>query len=111
MKIPSLIRTPKNKRFNFEPRYYDPVREEIKDRTDRIRKQITNEDAGIYESQISKSFARRSRSHAKSNVTQLALVVLMATLTFGYIFYGNIALYLFLFITAIYIYLRIKRIL
>ena len=36
MKFPSLSRIPKNKRFNFEPRYYDPIKEDIQNRTERI---------------------------------------------------------------------------
>ena len=29
MKFPSLIRLPKNKKFNVKPRHYDPIKDDI----------------------------------------------------------------------------------
>lgn len=46
MKVPSIFRLPKYQRFEIQPRYYDPVKEDIEKRTDRIRKEIRNQKEG-----------------------------------------------------------------
>ena len=55
MKLPSLTRLPKNRRFNFQPRYYDPIKEEIEERTSRIKKEI-GDSSEFYREHISAAF-------------------------------------------------------
>ena len=43
MKFPSLFRTAAPMRYDIKPRYYDPVKEEIEQRTSRIKKELENE--------------------------------------------------------------------
>lgn len=40
MKFPSIFRTATPSRFEIKPRYYDPVREEVKRRTERIQAEL-----------------------------------------------------------------------
>ena len=37
MKFPSLIRLPKNKKFNVKPRHYDPIKDDIDQRVSKIQ--------------------------------------------------------------------------
>lgn len=39
MKLPSLVKIPKYKRFEFRPRYYDPVKEELEERVEKIKRE------------------------------------------------------------------------
>jgi hypothetical protein len=43
MKFPSIFRTAAPQRFDVKPRYYDPVKEEIEERTSRIKKELEEE--------------------------------------------------------------------
>ena len=42
MKIPSLTKIPKYSRFSYEPRYYDPIKEDIENRVSQLKTQIEN---------------------------------------------------------------------
>lgn len=43
MKLPSIFRTASHTRFDIKPRYYDPIKEEIEERTARIRHELEQE--------------------------------------------------------------------
>lgn len=43
MKFPSLFRTATPMRFEIKPRYYDPIKEEIEQRTARIKEELREE--------------------------------------------------------------------
>ena len=58
-KIPSLFRVAKNKRFNYEPWYYDPVKEEIRERENRIKREMQLDKGEIPEGYI---------EHASNNI-------------------------------------------
>lgn len=110
MKLPSIIKTPGHKRFYFEPRHYDPIKEEIKERTERIRRQLeAKEEDGYFASNISESFAKNSRRNKRSNAVQLFFILFFILFAFGYIYYGNIVLYSFLVVLPLYILIRIKK--
>lgn len=96
MKFPSLFRTPAHKRFHFEPRYYDPVKEDIARRTARIKQEFSGDKNSNYRANISHAFARKSRQSNKSGLIQFSLIAGMFCAFFGYLYYGNIALYLIL---------------
>ena len=109
MKIPSLIKITKHKRFHFEPRYYDPIKEEIKERTARIKKEIDSSSDTNYHSNISNAFSRRSTRQKQSNALQFSFIVLFFAAIFGYIYYGNAALYALMIIIPVYILFKIKK--
>ncbi|GAA0188098.1 hypothetical protein GCM10009122_45310 [Fulvivirga kasyanovii] len=117
MKIPSLFKTPRNQRFNIAPRYYDPVKEEIEQRTSRIKKELSLEerddviDENFYSSRIVGSF-RHSRSKVKSTagLTQGIIIMLLVGGGAGYLYFGNIALYIFLLVSSVLLYLKVKHI-
>src|SRR5690606_41747519 len=43
MKLPSIVKLGKYHRFNITPRHYDPINEEIEERTNAIRRQLEEE--------------------------------------------------------------------
>ena len=43
MKLPSIFKTASHQRFEIKPRYYDPIKEEIEERTSRIKKELEQE--------------------------------------------------------------------
>ena len=100
MKFPSLLKTPSHRRFNIEPRYYDPVKEDIEQRTGRIKRTLkikkmeSKEGNTNIDSNIFGSFSRDSyyKKHGSGKLRFAILVGLTATVV-GYFFLGNIALY------------------
>ena len=105
MKLPSLTRLTKNKRFNFEPRYYDPIKEEIEERTSRIRKEIGDSDE-YFREHISSAFRRRARTEKTSGILQFILIISFVIIFFGYIYFGNQVFYLFLILIPLYIWMK-----
>jgi hypothetical protein len=105
MKLPSLSRLPKNKRFNFQPRYYDPIKEEIEERTSRIRKELGDSDE-YFREHISNAFRRRARTEKTSGIMQFILIISFIVIFFGYIYFGNQIFYLFLVLIPLYIWMK-----
>ena len=119
MKIPSIFRTPRYQRFNITPRYYDPIKEEIEQRTSRIRRELalqngeqTPEESGSDGSRIAGSFraGKHIRKGGSAALMQLVIVLLLVALAGGYIYLGNTAIYVFLIVSSVLLYLKIKRI-
>lgn len=109
MKLIPIFKMPRNKRFNFAPRYYDPIKEEVKERTEMIRKHGDLSGAEFYRSNISQAFARKSRRHTKGNALQFSFVILFAAVIIGYLYFGAAALYSFLIILPLYILIKLRK--
>ena len=95
MKLPSIIPLPRHQKFKIEPRFYDPIREDIQDRTERIRRNIAKEEEdGIfrYHASIKGSFSRRRDESQGLSEVMLRFVIfaLIGSSVFGYIWYGPI---------------------
>lgn len=103
MKFPSLIKTPRNKKFNFEPRHYDPVKEDLEQRISKTKNNIK-------ENVSYKLFKRKEEnSFLKPKNLQLFLMLLFSIISIGWLFYGNIIFILFLIIPLIYFFNSNKR--
>lgn len=115
MKLPSLVKIAKPRRFNITPRHYDPIKEEIEQKTMAIKKQLEaegvigsgrkREDAQdyVHGSSIRGAFKPR---HAKSSsflfdktgwLRLLIFTLLLAGLG-GYIFLGPVIVYYLLYL-------------
>jgi uncharacterized membrane protein YhaH (DUF805 family) len=113
MKLPSLVRVPKYKRFNFEPRHYDPVKEEIKNRTERIRSELKSSESTVsadavnelqVKQRISEAFVRdKRRAGGRMNGLQLFLVLLLSATFVGFLYIGFPALIITGVIICLYI--------
>ncbi|QHT67809.1 hypothetical protein GXP67_14770 [Rhodocytophaga rosea] len=105
MKIPSLVRVPKYRRFNFEPRHYDPIKEDLKNRTELIEQQLKNQSSdSATKHRISEAFIRdKYRTGGKVNILQLALVFILSATFVGFLYIGFYAF----FITGVIILLYV----
>lgn len=118
MKLPSLVKTPSHKRFEFTPRYYDPVKEELKNRTELIKKELNpkyepdTEQDSTYGLRLKGTFSKKvnkSRTQSSSNsqmARTLGIVALLILLFYTYVQYGNIALVILFFAFASYFYIK-----
>lgn len=116
MKIPSLIKIPKHQRYNVEPRYYDPVKEDIEQRTSRIKKELEIEkndktDRGVlHKTQISGSFSGKIIKRERSaSFFQFILIIVLTLSAVGYLYFGDVALYLLGIFLLLFIYLKSKK--
>jgi hypothetical protein len=109
MKFPSLSRIPKYKRFNFEPRYYDPIKEDIKNRTQRIKGELNVTSARSHRQHIKDAFAHREKRQKSSDFMQLLLIIILLGAFGGWIIYGNVALYVFLVVFPLYLFFRTRK--
>lgn len=50
MKFPAIFKTSTHQRFSIKPRYYDPIKEEIEEKTARIKKELEAE--GLYNNEM-----------------------------------------------------------
>ncbi|MBS9522439.1 hypothetical protein KIH41_06655 [Litoribacter ruber] len=130
MKLPSLFKSASHQRFDIKPRFYDPVKEEIEQRTSRIQKELESkgvlhpdeygeEDFGKSRSSslrgaFTQSSLRKSSSGGLSSAGLLRMLIFVILMVgvFGYIYYGNAALYALLYIAAgaglVMVFFRLK---
>jgi hypothetical protein len=109
MRLPTLTRLPKNRRFNFQPRYYDPIKEELSERTSRIKSELEQSQTSTYRENISAAFRRRRRAERKSGVMQFGFVIAFVLIFIGYLSYGEKIFFSFIILIPIYIWLKLKR--
>ena len=96
MKLPSIINIPAYQRFKYEPRFYDPIKEDIDSRTKRIRRQIEGEKRrGTFSSnsRIEGSFTRRVPYEGNSSFLRLIVAAILCSGVVGFLYFGNIAIY------------------
>ena len=111
-KFPSLIRLPKHKRFNFEPRYYDPVKEDIENRIAQIKSEMGEVEEGQYRSSIHGAFRRNqgSVSSGSAGLIQLIVFIVLFGGFVGWLFYGDIILYALSAFIPLYFFLRLRKV-
>jgi len=112
MRFLSILRIAKHQRFHIEPRYYDEVKEDLEQRTSRIRQELKLERrqgvAGSVEhSRINGAFSRRSRIETgKTGFLRFAIVVYLFGGFVGYLYLGNIAFIGMASFIPVYYFLR-----
>jgi len=96
MKLPSIINIPSYQRFKYEPRFYDPIKEEIDGRRKRIRRQIEGEKRrGTYSprTRIEGAFTRRAPQEGRTSFLRLFVAAILFSGVVGFLYFGNIAVY------------------
>ncbi|EAY29539.1 hypothetical protein M23134_00423 [Microscilla marina ATCC 23134] len=124
MKIPSLMKVNKHKRFNFEPRYYDPIKERIDEKIAEVRRENGGDDTqASYSARISDAFNSRQRKSQGSSTTRLFFIFILAAIGFTYVLfgdakisignidlpYGEFAPFLLVIAAIGYIFMRLKK--
>lgn len=129
MKLIQLFgKSPKYRRFSYDPRFYNPGEEERIERENRIRKELENEKKPEmspeelenfgHRERMSGSFREAKRMAARTGATRpdssaniLRLIILMVITLglIGYIQYGQVALYVVMgAIVPLYLYLKFR---
>lgn len=108
MKFPRFIRVPQYKRFHIEPRYYDPIKEDIDYRTEKIKHELTNSKIGNYVPNIRGSFSRKVTRESNTTILRLIIFLMIIGSIAGYYYLGNDFLYVFFLIIPVYVYFRMK---
>jgi hypothetical protein len=93
MKLPTIFKTASHQRFAIKPRYYDPIKEEIEERTSRIKMELEQE--GEIEESGDPSSPRRpmmkgSFSTFRSNKPRENAVFNSSTLLRSFLFLGMV---------------------
>lgn len=97
MKLPSIIKIPAYERFKYEPRFYDPIKEDIDGRRERVRRQIEGEKRrGTYSSRtrLEGSFIRPSTTPGQTSFLRLIIAGILFSGIVGFLYVGNIAIYI-----------------
>ncbi|BDD10766.1 hypothetical protein FUAX_31980 [Fulvitalea axinellae] len=113
MRFPSLFRLPKHDRFEYRPRHYDPVKEEIEERTARIKRELGQDANGIdnrHRSRISHGFKVRKKEKVSTSLGLLLLVIAMIGAFYGFVYGSDIVLYASGAVALVYLVLRLKRV-
>lgn len=129
MKFPSIFRTASPMRYDIKPRYYDPIKEEIEQRTSRIKKELEleghltaeeNEQLEGYSTGIRGSFSqykgikqRNTSLFSSTAMIRTLLFLAMVIGAFGYIYLGpdilTYFLYAGMFGIGVYFLSRLKK--
>ncbi len=107
MRLPSLIRLPRNKQFTIVPRHYDPIKEELEERTSRIKNELKSGTDDYRPGSI--SFSKRSAPLPSANVLQLGIAAILALLVVGWLYWGNDIAYVFIAVIPIYFFFRFRK--
>ncbi len=101
MALPGFFKKPEHKRFNIQPRYWDPIKEEQEERENRIKAELgMTDENGQYIPNV-KGQMRRSlrhnhadvkRSNTKSNIRLFIILVILLIAAYGYIFDWDISI-------------------
>ncbi len=121
MKLPSIMKTPKYQKFHITPRYYDPIKEDMDQRRENIKRELAAQgklaDDNVLDAPLSNhshhlrgAFSSRKPSSTRStSLLQLGLITFLTILCFGYLHYGNNIFYSLLMFIPLYIILRWKK--
>ena len=117
MKLPGLMSKAKYQKFHIEPRYYDPVKEDIENRTSRIKAEMGLSDKEPdfgYRSQIEGSFRKNMKHATGSGVDQtviirLLIMVILVMMVGGFVYFGSEIFYLLILLIPFYLWRRFKR--
>jgi len=111
MKFPSFIKTAKHERFHYEPRYYDPIKEEIQGKIAAAKRQteLGKKHTELYSLNISAGFSKRERKSNQSSWVQMAIAAVLMGSFIGWLYLGEDFFYVYLFLMPVYLYFRLKK--
>jgi hypothetical protein len=95
MALPGFFKKPEHKRFNIEPRYWDPAKEERDERENRIKSEIGMTDENDQyipnvKGQMKRSLRHKGtdvrQSNKKSNIRLFIILLILLLVAYGYVF-------------------------
>lgn len=96
MRFPSFIRLPRHQKFHFEPRYYDPVKEDLERRVSLAKKQSSGQTNESQNERFSSQWRRNERNEKKASIRQLLIVAFLISSVLAYFYFGNNGIYIIL---------------
>jgi len=109
MKFPSIFRLPGHQRFEIQPRYYDPIKEDLEKRTSRIRQELKNERNGGTAESIRDAYKAKRGSNRSADLFQFLMIIIVGVSIGGYLMYGANVYFALLLLIPLYIILRRSR--
>ena len=103
------MRLPRNKRFNYRPLYYDPVKEELDEKESKFRRELSDKGNKIRHETISEAYRRRTKVERRGNTRQIIFVLAFTIIAFGYLYFGNVIFYSLLVLIPYYIWTRLRK--
>lgn len=113
MKIPSIAKLPKYKQFDFQPRYYDAVKEMVEQKMKEARMELETEKEEVtegYEKRIKQGFRSKSRIERQpTDFSQPLFVLCFSGVFILYYFYGNLAFWLLAIVFPLYLFIKLRK--
>ena len=109
MKLPSLLRLPKNRQFSYRPRYYDPLRDESAARESELNGPGRSDITRYIRGSITEAYKRRTGMDRKTDIRQVIFILSFTILGFGYIYIGNYVFYFLLVLVPLYIWAKFRK--
>ena len=88
MKLPSFIKLPGHKKFTITPRYYDPIKEKIMERTKAIKRKMSSEE-NFEISNHKITFEGRSSQRRDALGKQMVIALGLSLGIMGWLYFGN----------------------
>jgi uncharacterized small protein (DUF1192 family) len=93
-RVPSFIKLPRNKRFNFKARYYDADKEELQQRIAVIKSEMEQEKTGNFDAEVARlkmeqswKLNRTRKNHFNASNMRIAFIAGILVLFFYYYLY------------------------
>jgi len=114
MKIPSFVKLPKYRQFDFQPRYYDAVKEMVaqKMKAARLELESEKEDENYegYSKRIKDGFRKKSRIERQAtDLSQPFFVLSFLGFFILYYFYANVAFWVLGIMFPIYLFMKLRK--
>lgn len=110
MRFPSFIRLPRHQKFHYEPRFYDPVKEDLDRRISLAKKQIPDDSNDSSRERISAQWKRTERNSQKASLRQLFILAILICSVVVYFYFGNNGIYAIIgTLTVAYLVYKFKK--
>ena len=83
MKLPSLTRLPKHKKFNYAPRFYDEVRDDLEQRYGHIE---NKHDQRKFSDRLGEAWGNQNRKDRSVALRRVAILAILAAICLIFIF-------------------------
>ena len=107
MRFTSLFRIPRYQRFHIEPRYYDPIKEDIAQRVENMKKELESK-ADLSPSKI--AFKRKAKLSQEISFIQPIIALFLFVVVLGWLEFGNEFFYYLLWVLIpAYLLFKIRK--
>jgi hypothetical protein len=117
MKLPTLFgKIPKHQRFNYGPRYYDPVKDEreARHRAQNLSDEETGEGPDLRKRmsgafQTARRHSKVTNSELRAVIIRLAVLLFLTLMIIGWLQWGGQVIYFGLLAIPVYLYFKFLK--